>query len=178
METNILVYKYNICQFFISRTDPIKVLRVLWFLNFISIVISPIHFPFIHTKLLCLVLIVTITISSIKYMCILYFALFRSKLECAFVVWNSLTSSDAYKLECNQHKFAAPYFNSSFSQVLMLESIWNGTSYVVGGMTAIQSSLFKATLALKSTLLFRKLLVFKILLGISENFCVKWLLLY
>jgi hypothetical protein len=37
----------------------------------------------------------------------LYFTLVRSKLEYAYVVWNSITTTDANKLERIQQKFAA-----------------------------------------------------------------------
>jgi hypothetical protein len=47
----------------------------------------------------------------------LYITLIRSKLEYESVVWNSITSTDANKLERIQQRFAALCFNRFFPQV-------------------------------------------------------------
>jgi hypothetical protein len=47
----------------------------------------------------------------------LYNALARSELEYASVAWNSITSTDANKLERIQQRFAAHCFNCFFPQV-------------------------------------------------------------
>jgi hypothetical protein len=56
-------------------------------------------------------------------MFILYFMLVRSKVEYASVVWNSITSTDANKLECMQQKFAAvliAFFLKSITVMILL----------------------------------------------------------
>jgi hypothetical protein len=50
-------------------------------------------------------------------MYVLYFTLVRSKPEYASLAWNSITSTDANKLERVQQKFAALCYNSFFLQV-------------------------------------------------------------
>jgi hypothetical protein len=58
-------------------------------------------------KLLGLFCSVTYNFSSLECMFILYFTLVRSKVEYVSGVWNSITSTDAKKLEHIQQKFAA-----------------------------------------------------------------------
>jgi hypothetical protein len=66
-------------------------------------------------KLLGLVRSVTLSISSFECtLCMLYFTLFKSKLEYASIVWNSITSTDANGLKRTQQKFASLYFNHVF----------------------------------------------------------------
>jgi hypothetical protein len=47
----------------------------------------------------------------------LYIATVRSKLEYAFVVWNSIMNTDSNKLESIQRKFAALCHNTLFQDV-------------------------------------------------------------
>jgi hypothetical protein len=58
-----------------------------------------------------------ITVSFSFHMYLLYFKLVASKLKCASVVWNSITSTDANKLERIQQKFAALCFKRFFPHV-------------------------------------------------------------
>jgi hypothetical protein len=99
----------------------------------------------------------------------LYITLVRSKLVYATIVWNSIMSTDANKLERIQQRFAAFCFNRLFPQVhysytITLEKI-NCTLCVWGGITSMHRSFFKFTVALDSVFLFCKLLVFEFLLG-------------
>jgi hypothetical protein len=57
-------------------------------------------------KLLGLIRSIVFRSSSLDCLYVLYFTLDRSKLEHASVVWNSITSTDANKLERIQQKFA------------------------------------------------------------------------
>jgi hypothetical protein len=67
-------------------------------------------------KLLGLVRSNTFTFSSLESMHRLCITLVISKLAYASVVWNSITSTDANKLERIQQRFAALYFNCFFPQ--------------------------------------------------------------
>jgi hypothetical protein len=60
-----------------------------------------------YIKLLGLIRNNTFSFSTLDSLLILYFSLVRPKLEYASVVWNSITSTDAKKLERIQRKFIA-----------------------------------------------------------------------
>jgi hypothetical protein len=102
----------------------------------------------------------------------LYITLVRSKHDYTTVVWNSLTLTDANKLERIQRRFAALCFNRFFPQVhyyysLVLKKLKLHT-LILGDITSMHSFLFKFTLVLNSALLFWKCLVFEFLLAISD----------
>jgi hypothetical protein len=63
-----------------------------------------------YIKFLVLVRGLTFALSSFECL-LLYFTLFKSKLEYTSVVWNSILSTDANKLERIQQMFAALWFN-------------------------------------------------------------------
>jgi hypothetical protein len=114
-KTSNLSCCYQVFQPTITRTDTIKDMGM--FLASKLCLHNHISFIFSHCiKLLGLVRSVTSNFSSLECIFILYFTLVRSKVEYAFVSWNSLTSRDAKKLERIQQKLAALCFNRFFHQ--------------------------------------------------------------
>jgi hypothetical protein len=112
-KTNILIYDYNLCQSSINRTDSIEDLGI--FIDAKLHFHDHINYIFSHCiKLLDLVSNITLNFSSLECMLTLYIALVRSKLEYASVVWNSITSTDAKKLERIQKRFATLCFYRFF----------------------------------------------------------------
>jgi hypothetical protein len=93
----------------ITHVSSIKDLGVffdskLHFHNHVSYVFSE------CIKLLDLIRSITYSFSSLECLYVLYFTLVRSKLECASVVWNTITSTDANKLEYIQQMFTPVCF--------------------------------------------------------------------
>ncbi|PNF38213.1 hypothetical protein B7P43_G13470 [Cryptotermes secundus] len=60
---------------------------------------------------------ITYRFSSLECLYVRYFTLVRPKLEYASVVWNSITSTDANKLERIQQKFASVCFYRLFPRI-------------------------------------------------------------
>ncbi|PNF20040.1 hypothetical protein B7P43_G05817 [Cryptotermes secundus] len=115
-KTNLLIYDYKLFQTSIARTDSVKDLGVfidakLYFHDQVNYIFSQ------CAKLLGLVRNITYNFSSLDCMFSLYTTLVRSKLEYESVVWNSITSTDANKLERIQQRFAALCFKRFFPQV-------------------------------------------------------------
>jgi hypothetical protein len=106
-------------------------------------------------------------------MFILYFTLVRSKVQYASVVWSSITSTDAKKLERIQQKFAAlclkRFFQVDYSYDLALDQLKLHTlhkrRYRLDALFLTQ--VYRGS---KFALLFWKLLVFGFLFDISETF--------
>jgi hypothetical protein len=97
-------YSYQLCRATITRASSIKDLGVffdskLYFHNHVDYVLSE------SIKLLGLIHSITYSVSSLECLYVLYFTLVESKLECASVEWNSITSTDTSKLERIQQKF-------------------------------------------------------------------------
>jgi hypothetical protein len=60
---------------------------------------------------------ITYSFSSLECLYVLYLTLVRPRLVCASVVWNSITSTDANKLERIQQKFTSVCFSDFVSHV-------------------------------------------------------------
>ncbi|PNF30002.1 hypothetical protein B7P43_G06208 [Cryptotermes secundus] len=152
-KTNFLSYEYQLCHAIITCTSCIKDLGVLFY--------SKLHF---HThvnyifseciKLLGLIRSITYRFSSMESLYVLYFTLVRSKLEYASVVWNSITSTDANKLERIQQKFASVCFYTDALEKLSLQSLHKRRHHLDAPF------LFRSFVVLNPGLLFGKMLAF------------------
>jgi hypothetical protein len=101
---NFLVFYYKLYESLITRTECIKDLGViidskLQFHNHVDYIFSQ------TIRLLGLIRLVTFSFSSLQSLLMIYCTLFRPKLEYASAAWNSVTSTDASKLERIQRKF-------------------------------------------------------------------------
>jgi hypothetical protein len=112
---NMITCEQKLCASRIIPADTIKDLAVfldskLYFHQHVDYIFSQ------ALKLLGLTRDVTFPFHLLSLL-MLYFTLVRSKLEYASVAWNTLTSTDANKLECIQRKFLAPCYNRLFPHI-------------------------------------------------------------
>jgi hypothetical protein len=115
-KTNVLSYEYQLCHTAVTRTSSIKDVGVffdckLYFHSHVDFMFSE------CIKLLGLIRSITFRFSFLDCLYVLHFTLVRSKSEYVSVVWNSVTSIDANKLERIQQKFASVCFYSLFPHV-------------------------------------------------------------
>jgi hypothetical protein len=108
-KTNFLSYNYQFCHATIICSSSIKDLGVffdskLHFHNHVDYVFSE------RIKLLGLIRSIAYSFSSLECLYVLYFTLVWPRLEYACVAWNSVTSTDANKLERIQQKFTSVCF--------------------------------------------------------------------
>jgi hypothetical protein len=113
MKTKVLVYDYKLCHSTITRADSIKDREVfidamLHFHDHVNFVLSQ------CIKLFGIFHSITFNFSSLECLLRLYVALVRYNVEYASIVWNSITSTDANKLERIQQTFVALSFSRFF----------------------------------------------------------------
>jgi hypothetical protein len=114
-KTNYLIYEYKLYHSTITRTFSVEDLGV--YLDSKLLFHNHVHF-FTHCiKMLGIIRSVTFNYSTLGCMFILYFSLVRSKVEYASVVWNSIASTDANRLEHIQQKCTALCFKRFFPHV-------------------------------------------------------------
>lgn len=98
-QTNRLIYVYKFCQSSTKNTDCVRDL-IFQDLNFISIIMLTIY-SYILSVWSCLDLVLSITFffPSLECLYTLYYILIETKLKYVTLVWNSIMSTDADKLE-------------------------------------------------------------------------------
>jgi len=107
-------YAYTICDSSITCTDIIKDLRAqfdskLHFLAHLD------YFVFRSVRMLGLVRTVTYYFSTLESSLILYLELVRCELAYAAILWHSISSTDARKLEYVHRNFIALFHNRFFT---------------------------------------------------------------
>jgi hypothetical protein len=103
-KTNSIYFNYKLCNNPVARSQCVKDPGVLldcklYFHQHINYIFSQ------SLKMLGLILYITSSFSTFDSLLVLYSTLVLSKIECASVVWNSITFTDSAKLERIQRKF-------------------------------------------------------------------------
>jgi hypothetical protein len=111
--TKTFFYVYQLCHATITRTNSVRVFfdSKLHFHNHVDYIFSE------CIKLLGIIRSITYRFSPVECLYFLYFTLVRSKLKYASVVWSSITSTDANRLEIIQQKLASVWFHHFFLHV-------------------------------------------------------------
>jgi hypothetical protein len=115
-KTKLLLFYYKLCESWTTRTECMKDLGVLidskfHLHNHVDYIFSE------AIRFLDLIRSVTFSFSSLQSLLILYCILVKPKLDCASVASNSITATDASKLEHIQRTFISLRYRRFFSNL-------------------------------------------------------------
>jgi hypothetical protein len=166
-KTNSLSYEYQLCYATITLTSSFKDLGVffdlkLYFQSHVDYLFSA------CIKLLGLIPTITYRYSSLDCLYVVYFTLVMSKTVYASAVWNTITSTDANKLERIQQKFESVCFyrflpHVTYSYTFALEKL--SLHSLCRRRHHLDTLFFRCIVALNPALPIWKMLVFVFLLA-------------